>query len=146
MLSIPSDCGANIGRFCSLFLEKSTKQWQRNEERRTQRLWLAVSDEFTVCVLRTTHAVAQWLCTVHLLMSMDIKANLDPDESNNILQIMEWKFAQVMYGMQTYTTNICRMIEEKWTNIDKGFRDLTAHVGELRQRIEQNKDDDTDDL
>ena len=105
-----------------------------------------MSDEFTFCVLRTTHAVAQWLRTVHLLMSMDIKANPDPDESNNILQIMEWKFAQVMYGMQTYTTNICRMIEEKWTNIDKGFRDLTAHVGELRQRIEQNKDDDTDDL
>ena len=58
---------------------------------------------------------------------------------------MEWKFAQVMYGMQTYTANVCRMIEEKWTNIDKSFRDLTAHVGELRQRIEQNKDD-TDDL
>ncbi len=145
MLSIPSDCGANIGRFCSLFLEKSTKQWQRNEERRTQRLWLAVSDEFTLCVLRTTHAVAQWLCTVHLLMCMDIEANPGPDESNNILQIMEWKFAQVMYGMQTYTANICRMIEEKWTNIDKSFRDLTAHVGELRQRIEQNKDD-IDDL
>ena len=49
------------------------------------------------------------------------------------------------YGMQTYTANICRMIEEEWTNVDKSFRDLTAHVGELRQRIEQNKDD-TDDL
>ena len=145
MLSIPSDCGAKIGRFCSLFLEKSTKQWQRNEERRTQRLWLAVSDEFTLCVLRTAHAVAQWLCTVHLLMCMDIEANPGPDESNNILQIMEWKFAQVMYGMQTYTANICRMIEEKWTNIDKSFRDLTARVGELRQCIEQNKDD-IDDL
>ena len=145
MLSISSECGANIGIFCSLFLEKSTKQWQRNEERRTQRLWLAVSDEFTLCVLRTTHAVAQWLCTVHLLMCVDIEANPGPDESNNILQIMEWKFAQVMYGMQTYTANSCRMIEEKWTNIDKSFRDLTAHVGELRQRIEQNKDD-IDDL
>ena len=76
---------------------------------------------------------------------MDIEANPGPDESNNILQIMEWKFAQVMYGMQTYTANICRMIEEKWTNIDNSFRDLTAHVGELRQRIEQNKDD-IDDL
>ena len=64
------------------------------------RLWLAVSDEFTLCVLRTTHAVAQWLCTVHLLMCMDIEANPGPDESNNILQIMEWKFAQVMYGIR----------------------------------------------
>ena len=145
MLSIPSDCGAKIGRFCSLFLEKSTKQWQRNEERRTQRLWLAVSDEFTLCVLRTAHAVAQWLCTAHLLMCMDNEANPGPDKSNNTLQIMEWKFAQVMYGMQTYTANICRMIEEKWTNIDKSFRDLTARVGELRQCIEQNKDD-IDDL
>ena len=143
MLSIPSDCAVNIGRFCSLFLEKSTKQWQHNEERRTQRLWLAVSDEFTLCVLRTTHAVAQWLCTIHLLMCMDIEANPGPDESNNILQIMKWKF--VMYGVQTYTANICRMFEEKWTNIDKSFRDLTAHVGELRQRIEQNKHD-IDDL
>ena len=83
--------------------------------------------------------------TVHLLMCTDIEANPGPDESNNILQIMEWKFSHVMYGMQTYTTNICRMIEEKWTNIDKSFLNLTAHVGELRQRVEQNKDD-ADDL
>ena len=78
-------------------------------------------------------------------MCMDIEANPGPDESNNILQIMEWKFAPIMYGMQTYTANVCRMIEEKWTNIDKSFRDLTAHVGKLRQRFEQSKDD-IDDL
>ena len=96
-------------------------------------------------MLRTTHAVALWLCTAHLLICKNIEANPSPDESNNILQIMEWKFAQVMYGMQTYTANFCRMIEEKCIIIDNSFRDLTARVGELRPRIEQSKDD-TDDL
>ena len=115
--------------------------WQRAEERRTQRPWLAVSDEFTLCELRTTQAVAQWLRTVHLLMCIDIEANPVLDKSNNILRIMEWKLAQVMYGMQPYTANICRMIEEKWTNTDKSFRDLTGHAGKLRQCIEQKRDD-----
>ena len=72
---------------------------------------------------------------------MDVEANPVLDESNNILQIMEWKFAQVMYGIQPYKANICRMIEKKWTNIDNSFRDLTGHVGKLRQCIEQKRDD-----
>ena len=69
---------------------------------------------------------------------MDIEANPGPEENSNILQIMEGKFAQVMHEIQAYTMNICRMIDEKWTN--KSFRHFTAQVGELRHCIEQKKE------
>ena len=64
-------------------------------------------------------------------MCLDIEANPSPEENSNILQIMEWKFVQVMHGMQAYTMNVCRMIDEKLTNIDNSFRHFTAQVGDL---------------
>ena len=116
MINIPVVCGEKLGGVCRIFSEKLTNQRQTSEGRGTLRRWLTVSDEFTVYMLLTTHAVAQWLCTVRLLLCMDIEANPGPEENSNILQIMEGKFAQVMHEIQAYTMNICRMIDEKWTN------------------------------
>ena len=113
-------------------LEVSVEYFRRN---------LTVSDGLTVYVLRTTHAMAQWLWTVRLLMCMDTEANPGPKENSNILQIMTWKFAQVMHGMQAYTMKICRKINGKWTNIDNCFRHFTTQVGELRHCTEENKED-----
>ena len=92
-------------------------------------------------MLRTTHTVALWLCTVPLLLCMDIETNPGREENSNILQIKELKFAKVMHAMQAYTMNICRIIDEKWTNVDNSFCHFTAQIGELRHCIEQNKKD-----
>ena len=79
-----------------------------------------MSDAFTVCMFRTTHSVAQWLCTTHLLMCIDTETNPGPEENkqHSADHGVEIR-TQVLYGMQMYTANIYTMIDEKWGKLDR---------------------------
>eukprot|EP00745_Piridium_sociabile_P040995 TRINITY_DN79997_c0_g1_i4.p1 TRINITY_DN79997_c0_g1~~TRINITY_DN79997_c0_g1_i4.p1 ORF type:complete len:154 (+),score=30.37 TRINITY_DN79997_c0_g1_i4:214-675(+) len=100
-----------------------------------------VSDKFTKSSFRLTFAVAQWLCTAHLLACMDVEANPGPAVDEQVMQFIDWRFSQVINGIQSYTANACRLIEDKFGNLEKDFRSFTAEVRKLQELSQENRED-----
>ena len=102
---------------------------------------LQVSILFTSWVFQLTRAVAHWLCTTRLLLCMDVETNPGPDDNPSFLHVLDWRFGQMMQGLHTFTTNITRMIEDKWEKLDKKIQYFSAEMKQTRQHAEENRQD-----
>ena len=60
---------------------------------------------------------------------------------HNFMNVIEWRFGQVLNGMHMYNANICKMIDERYGSLEQKIRQFSNEVGTLKQCSEQSQQD-----
>ena len=111
---------------------RSRRHTQRCAARQELRNWLT-------CV---TLSVLYCLFVVLLTKCMDVEKNLGPDETfMTVTQNIDWRFAEIMQGIQMHTAYINSKMGEKFGSLEQTLGQLTADVSRLKQYVGRDRED-----
>jgi len=73
---------------------------------------------------------------------MDVEKNPGPDENFvTLMQNVDWRFSQIMRGIQMHTAYINCKMDEKFGSLERTLGQLTADVNKLKQYVGKDRED-----
>ena len=73
---------------------------------------------------------------------MDVEKNPGPDENFvTLMQNVDWRFSQIMRGIQMHTAHINCKMDEKFGSLERTLGQLTADVNKLKQYVGKDRED-----
>ena len=73
---------------------------------------------------------------------MDVEKNPGPDENfTTVMQNIDWRFAEIMRGIQMHTAYINSKMDEKFGSLEQTLGQLTADVSRLKQYVGRDRED-----
>ena len=73
---------------------------------------------------------------------MDDEKNSDPDENfTTVMKNIDWRFAEIMQGIQMHKAYINSKMDEKFGNLEHTLGQLTADVSRLKQYVGRDRED-----
>ena len=73
---------------------------------------------------------------------MDVEKNPGPDKIFvSLMQNVDWRFSQIMQGIQMHTAYINCKMDEKFGSLERTLGQLTADVNKLKQYVGKDRED-----
>ena len=73
---------------------------------------------------------------------MDVEKNPGPDENFvTLMQNVDWRFSQIMRGIQMHTAHTNCKMDEKFGSLERTLGQLTADVNKLKQYVGKDRED-----
>ena len=73
---------------------------------------------------------------------MDVEKNPGPDKIFvSLMQNVDWRFSQIMQGIQMHTAYINSKMDEKFGSLERTLGQLTADVNKLKQYVGKDRED-----
>ena len=73
---------------------------------------------------------------------MDVEKNPGPEENFvTLMQNVDWRFSQIMQGIQMHTAHINSKMDEKFGSLERTLGQLTADVNKLKQYVGKDRED-----
>ena len=73
---------------------------------------------------------------------MDVEKNPGPDENfMTVMQNIDWRFAQIIQGIQMHTAYINSKMDEEFGSLEQTLGQLTADVSRLKQYVGRERED-----
>ena len=73
---------------------------------------------------------------------MDVEKNPGPEENFvTLMQNVDWRFSQIMQGIQMHTAHINSKMDEKFGSLERTLGQLTEDVNKLKQYVGKDRED-----
>ena len=121
-------------------ISRRKRKFSKRSRRHTQKC--AARRELTSWFTCVTLSVLYCLFVVLLTKCMDVEKNPGPDENFvTLMQNVDWRFSQIMRGIQMHTAHINCKMDEKFGSLERTLGQLTSDVNKLKQYVGKDRED-----